>query len=160
LVVVHMMCSVSPRVYDVTSSDNFTRVSVTLNGFCEGLAADTYGMVWRVSDQYACDYDGMTHSGGHGDHVGQFRRLFWIMLVVAVPVVAFSHMFAMILGYPLPKTAFIGWISPVHRHGDAVWGGRPFLWCPLRAEARKPGMMLLSRSLAITVAFVASSGRA
>src|SRR5688572_23361503 len=28
-----------------------------------------------------------SHGGhaGHGDHVGQFRRLFWIMLVFAVP---------------------------------------------------------------------------
>lgn len=35
---------------------------------------------------------------GHGDHVGRFRRLFWIMLVLAVPVVAFSPMFGMLLG--------------------------------------------------------------
>ena len=27
---------------------------------------------------------------GHGDHVAQFRRLFWIMLVLAVPTVALS----------------------------------------------------------------------
>ena len=41
------------------------------------------------------------HSGheGHGDHVGQFRRLFWIMLVLAVPVVGFNDMFAHLLGY-------------------------------------------------------------
>ena len=103
-------------------------------------------------------HDGMTHSGGHGDHVRQFRRLFWIMLVVAVPVVAFSHMFAMILGYPLPETAFIGWISPVLGTVMYVWGGRPFLTGALsELKARKPGMMLLI-ALAITVAFVASWG--
>src|SRR5699024_7280572 len=34
------------------------------------------------------------HGGhaGHGDHVGQFRRLFWIMLVLAIPVVGFNDM--------------------------------------------------------------------
>jgi len=26
--------------------------------------------------------------GGHGDHAAQFRRLFWIMLVFAIPVIA------------------------------------------------------------------------
>ena len=40
--------------------------------------------------------------GGHGDHVAQFRRLFWTMLVLAVPTVALSGMFAMILGYAVP----------------------------------------------------------
>ena len=36
------------------------------------------------------------HAGhaGHGDHAGQFRRLFWIMLVLAVPVVGFNDMFS------------------------------------------------------------------
>ncbi|MGX1879085.1 hypothetical protein ACWIHP_30950, partial [Nocardia fluminea] len=33
-----------------------------------------------------------SHSGhgehaGHGDHVAMFRRLFWVMLVLAIPVV-------------------------------------------------------------------------
>lgn len=48
------------------------------------------------------DHRAMNHSG-HGDHVGQFRRLFWIMLVLAVPTIAFSDMFASIIGYPLPR---------------------------------------------------------
>ena len=55
-----------------------------------------------------------THGhGGHGDHVSQFRRLFWIMLLLAVPVVVFSPMFAMLLGYALPDVPGIGWVSPV-----------------------------------------------
>ena len=39
---------------------------------------------------------------GHGDHVGQFRRLVLGELVLAIPVVAFSPMFAMLLGYSVP----------------------------------------------------------
>ncbi|MBC7590076.1 MAG: heavy metal translocating P-type ATPase [Salinibacterium sp.] len=97
-------------------------------------------------------------SMGHGDHAGQFRRLFWIMLVIAVPVVAFSHMFAMILGYPLIDAAAIAWISPVLGTVMYVWGGRPFLTGALsELRSRKPGMMLLI-ALAITVAFIASWG--
>lgn len=41
--------------------------------------------------------------GGHGDHVGQFRRLFWIMLVLSIPVVGFNDMFADLIGYDLPQ---------------------------------------------------------
>lgn len=92
--------------------------------------------------------------GGHGDHVGQFRQLFWINLVIAVPVVAFSPMFAMILGYSVPNWAI--WIAPLLGTVMYVWGGRPFLagaWNELKG--RKPGMMLLI-ALAITVAFFTS----
>ena len=102
----------------------------------------------------------MDHSGhsGHGDHVAQFRRMFWIMLVIAVPVVLASHMFAMIIGYPLPDIAAIAWISPVLGTVMYFWGGKPFLTGAVsEIRARKPGMMLLI-ALAITVAFVASWG--
>ena len=88
----------------------------------------------------------------------RFRRLFWIMLVLAVPVVGFSSMFAMILGYPLPDAAWVGWVSPVLGTVMYVWGGAPFLTGAVsELRARKPGMMLLI-GLAITVAFLASWG--
>jgi Cu2+-exporting ATPase len=90
--------------------------------------------------------------------VAQFRRLFWIMLVLAVPVVGFSGMFAEILGYSLPDITGVTWISPILGTIMYVWGGRPFLSGAVgEVRARKPGMMLLI-SLAITVAFVASWG--
>lgn len=108
-------------------------------------------------------HEGMDHAGhgghaGHGDHVGQFRRLFWIMLVLAVPVVAFSSMFGMLLGYELPDAAWVKWISPVLGTVMFFWGGWPFLTGAVsEVRSRKPGMMLLI-GLAITVAFVASLG--
>jgi Cu2+-exporting ATPase len=94
--------------------------------------------------------------GGHGDHVGQFRRLFWIMLILAVPVIAFSGMFSMLLGYSLPAAGWVGWISPLLGTVMYVWGGRPFLTGAVdELRRRQPGMMLLI-ALAITVAFAAS----
>lgn len=114
-------------------------------------------------DHEAMDHAAMDHGGhgghaGHGDHVGQFRRLFWIMLVLAVPVVAFSPMFAMVLGYSLPDAAWVPWVSPVLGTVMYVWGGKPFLTGAVsELKARKPGMMLLI-ALAITVAFFASWG--
>ena len=95
---------------------------------------------------------------GHGDHVGQFRRLFWIMLVLAVPVVGFNDMFAHLIGYHLPEAAWVSWVSPILGTVVYFWGGWPFLTGGLREiRSRKPGMMLLI-ALAITVAFLASWG--
>jgi len=95
---------------------------------------------------------------GHGDHVAQFRKLFWVMLVIAVPVVGLSQAFAMLLGYSVPDMAWIAWVSPVLGAVMYVWGGAPFLTGAVsELRARQPGMMLLI-ALAITVAFLASLG--
>ncbi|MDX1889504.1 heavy metal translocating P-type ATPase [Mycolicibacterium sp. 050158] len=94
----------------------------------------------------------------HGGHVAQFRRLFWIMVVLAVPTVALSGMFAMIVGYAVPDLPGVQWVSPVVGTVMYLWGGRPFLAGALsEIRSRTPGMMLLI-ALAITVAFVASWG--
>ncbi|GAA2174880.1 heavy metal translocating P-type ATPase [Agrococcus versicolor] len=112
----------------------------------------------------ATDTEHAHHSGhgghgghsGHGDHVGQFRRLFWIMLVLAVPTVTLSGMFSMLLGYDLPDVPLIEWVSPVLGTVMYLWGGWPFLTGAVaELRAKQPGMMLLI-ALAITVAFVAS----
>lgn len=96
----------------------------------------------------------MNHSG----HVQKFRKLFWIMLAVAVPVVAFSKMFSMLLDYELPDAAWVGFVSPALGTLMFVWGGWPFLdGAGYELRARKPGMMLLI-SLAISVAYLASLG--
>ncbi|WP_221936902.1 heavy metal translocating P-type ATPase [Mycolicibacterium sp. 018/SC-01/001] len=96
--------------------------------------------------------------GGHGDHVAQFRQLFWLNLIIAVPVLAFSSMFATLLGYPVPVVPGAHWIAPLLGTVMYIVGGRPFLSGALsEIRSRKPGMMLLI-GLAITVAFVASWG--
>ncbi|MGD7789128.1 heavy metal translocating P-type ATPase [Propionibacteriaceae bacterium Y1700] len=103
-------------------------------------------------------HDGHAGHAGHGDHVGQFRRLFWIMLVFAVPVVVFNTMFAHLIGYGLPEAAWVWWVSPVLGTVMYFWGGWPFLTGAVsEIRSRKPGMMLLI-GLAITVAFLASWG--
>ncbi|AWH96366.1 ATPase [Dietzia psychralcaliphila] len=92
----------------------------------------------------------------HSDHVRQYGRLFWIMLALGIPTVAFSPMFAMLLGYEVPGWGL--WVAPALGTVMYLWGGRPFLgggWDELRS--RQPGMMLLI-SLGITVAFLASWG--
>ena len=96
--------------------------------------------------------------GGHHDHVAQFRRLFWIMVLLAIPTVALSGMFAMILGYTVPEFPGARWVSPVLGTVMYFWGGRPFLTGAIsEIRSRAPGMMLLI-GLAITVAFISSWG--
>ena len=103
--------------------------------------------------------DHADHSGhgGHAGHAEHFRRLFWVMLALAVPVVALSPMFAMLVGYPVPG-GLLAWVAPVLGTVMYVWGGRPFLTGAVdEIRGRQPGMMLLV-GLAITVAFGASWG--
>ena len=96
----------------------------------------------------------------HNKHAGHdpaaFRRQFWIVLLLTVPVVVWSEEVQHWLGYSAPTfpgseqiPAFLGTIV-------FAYGGRVFL-VGARAElsARQPGMMTLI-SLAIVVAFVAS----
>ncbi|MGN2638992.1 heavy metal translocating P-type ATPase [Nocardia takedensis] len=105
----------------------------------------------------------LEHGGGHEGHgghaghdAGMFRRLFWVMLVLAVPVVGASMMFADLLGYSVPDA--LSWVSPLGGTIMFFWGGRPFLTGAVaEIRARQPGMMLLI-ALAITVAFLASWG--
>ena len=92
--------------------------------------------------------------------MAQFRRLFWINLVLAVPVVGFSPMFATLLGYETPGFPGAMWIAPILGTVMYVWGGRPFLTGAFsEIRSRAPGMMLLI-GLGITVAFLASWGAA
>ena len=67
--------------------------------------ADHHGGEHGVHDTSVHHDSHADHGGhaGHGaDHVAQFRKLFWINLIIAVPVIAFSTMFAMLLGYAVP----------------------------------------------------------
>ncbi|MGP4064636.1 copper-translocating P-type ATPase [Oceanobacillus sp. M65] len=100
------------------------------------------------------------HGGGHGDHHGhmveEFKKRFWITLILAIPISYLSPMIQMLIGYE------------VNLSGDTVvlfllstfvffYGGKPFLlgaWDEIKAKA--PGMMLLI-SLAIITAYVYSS---
>ncbi|MFK5691166.1 heavy metal translocating P-type ATPase [Ornithinimicrobium sp. LYQ92] len=94
----------------------------------------------------------------HGDHVAQFRQLFWLMLALAVPVVGFNETFAHLIGYHLPEAGWARWVSPVLGTVMYAWGGRPFLTGAVdEVRSRAPGMMLLI-ALAITVAFLSSWG--
>ncbi|WP_225668064.1 MULTISPECIES: copper-translocating P-type ATPase [unclassified Arthrobacter] len=96
----------------------------------------------------------------HGEHAGHstamFKNKFWLSLILAVPVVLFSHMFAMIVGYTPPDFPGATWISPILGTIIFFYGGAPFLkGAVIELKSRQPGMMLLI-AMAISVAFIAS----
>ncbi|MEG9247458.1 copper-translocating P-type ATPase [Arthrobacter sp. Soc17.1.1.1] len=85
-----------------------------------------------------------------------FRSRFWASLVLAVPVVAFSPMFTMLLGRMPPEFPGSTLIAPVLGTIIFLYGGTPFLKGGVsELRSRQPGMMLLI-AMAISVAFIAS----
>jgi P-type Cu2+ transporter len=104
----------------------------------------------------------MDHSAhaGHGtDHTGHeqmFRTRFWWCLLLSIPVLLYSEMIQMWLGFRPPVFPFSGWIPFVFSIVIFLYGGVPFLQMAVpELRERKPGMMTLI-SLAISVAFLYS----
>ena len=109
------------------------------------------------------DHGSQGEAGGHAahnKHAGHdpdvFRRQFWIVLLLTIPVVIWSHEVMMWLGYTAPEFPGSVWVAPILGSIVFVYGGRVFLE-GARTELgdRQPGMMTLI-SLAIVVAFVTS----
>jgi Cu2+-exporting ATPase len=92
----------------------------------------------------------------HSSHADMFRRLFWINLVLALPVVFYSPMIQDWFGYSAPHFPGYTLVAPIFGSIIFFYGGWPFLsggWSELKA--RQPGMMLLI-AMAISVAYGAS----
>jgi Cu2+-exporting ATPase len=104
------------------------------------------------------------HNPGHGemghDHhkmmIEDFKKRFWITLILTIPILVFSPMIQGFLGYELllPGNPYILFVlsSVVY-----FYGGWPFItgfWSEIKKKA--PGMMTLI-AMAITVAYVYSS---
>ncbi|MEP6681520.1 MAG: heavy metal translocating P-type ATPase, partial [Chloroflexota bacterium] len=104
--------------------------------------------------------DHSSHHQTHNKHAGHdpeaFRRQFWIVLLLTVPVVFWSTEVQHWLGYTAPTFPGSDWVPALVGTLVFLYGGRVFLE-GARAELadRQPGMMTLI-SLAIVVAFAAS----
>ncbi|WP_019153629.1 copper-translocating P-type ATPase [Robertmurraya massiliosenegalensis] len=100
------------------------------------------------------------HGGGHSGHhehmLEDFKKRFWVSLVLAIPISYLSHMIQMLFGYEINftgDTLLIFLLSTI----VFFYGGKPFLfgaWNEIKD--RTPGMMLLI-SLAIVTAYVYST---
>ncbi|RPI89158.1 MAG: heavy metal translocating P-type ATPase, partial [Chloroflexi bacterium] len=103
--------------------------------------------------------DHSAHEGHGADHTGHeqmFRVRFWWSLLLSIPVLAYSEMIQMWLGFNPPAFPFSEWIPFVFSLIIFSYGGIPFLQMAVpELRERKPGMMTLI-SLAISVAFIYS----
>lgn len=97
-----------------------------------------------------------SHNAHAGHSPDMFKRPFWVSLVLTIPIIAYSEMIQMLLGYRLPTfpgSAYIGLIL-----GSVIfwYGGWPFLSGAVgEIRNRTPGMMTLV-ALAITTAYAYS----
>src|SRR5215211_3672761 len=96
------------------------------------------------------------HGTDHTGHEQMFRVRFWWSLLFSIPVLLYSGMIQMWLGFTLPAFPFSQWIPFVFSLIVFAYGGIPFLQMAVpELKERKPGMMTLI-SLAISVAFIYS----
>jgi P-type Cu2+ transporter len=111
----------------------------------------------RGADLAAGNHDAHAAHDKHAGHDPDvFRRQFWIVLALTIPVVIWSEEVQMWLGYTAPVFPGSEWIPAVLGTVVFAYGGRVFLRGAITELAdRQPGMMTLI-SLAIVVAFVAS----
>jgi Cu2+-exporting ATPase len=95
-----------------------------------------------------------THDHGmHDMHHANFKLLFWVDLVLAIPTLVFSTGLQDILGLTGPRFPGSQWIPLAFGTVIFVLGGRVFLSGGIaELRAKQPGMMTLI-SLAILVAF-------
>lgn len=96
------------------------------------------------------------HSGHHEGMIADFKKRFWVVLILSIPIVLLSSMVQMLFGYHLefPGSKVILFIlsSIVF-----FYGGLPFLKGAVSEfKARKPGMMMLI-TLAIISAYIYST---
>ncbi len=106
----------------------------------------------------AADPDG--RHAAHSKHAGHdpavFRRQFWVVLALTIPVVLWSSEVQHWLGYRAPAFPGSDWIPAALGTLVFAYGGRVFLVGAIsELRDRLPGMMTLI-SLAIVVAFVTS----
>lgn len=100
----------------------------------------------------AHDGHGVDHSG----HEQMFRVRFWWSLLLSIPVLLYSEMIQMWLGFTPPTFPFSEWLPFVFSVAIFAYGGVPFIKMAIpELRDRKPGMMTLI-SLAISVAFAYS----
>ncbi|HSJ89847.1 MAG TPA: copper-translocating P-type ATPase [Anaerolineales bacterium] len=103
--------------------------------------------------------DHSAHAGHGTDHTGHeqmFRNRFWWSLLLSIPVLLYSGMIQMWLGFTPPVFPFSQWIPFIFSLIVFAYGGIPFLQMAVpELQDRKPGMMTLI-SLAISVALIYS----
>ncbi len=106
--------------------------------------------------EHKMDHGSHDHTGHHQMMIKDFRKRFWISLVITAPILVLSPMIQDLLGYSL-SFPYVNYILFLLSSIVYFYGGWPFL-TGLAGEVKKkqPGMMTLI-AVAITVAWGYSS---
>src|SRR5512145_2986451 len=84
------------------------------------------------------------HGTDHSGHEQMFRVRFWWSLLLSIPVLLYSEMIQMWLGFTLPAFPLSQWVPFVFSLIVFGYGGIPFLQMAVpELKDRKPGMMTL-----------------
>jgi len=105
---------------------------------------------------------GIQNVGEHAQHIDRsgheamFRRRFWVSVLLSIPVLLYTPMLQMWLGFKIPEFLGSQWVALLFAVAVFGYGGVPFIQMAVpEIRNRQPGMMLLV-SLAISVSFVYS----
>ncbi|MFB1100451.1 heavy metal translocating P-type ATPase [Terribacillus sp. JSM ZJ617] len=102
------------------------------------------------------DHSGSGHGAHHGHMVEDFKRRFFISLLVSIPVFFLSHMIQSLLGFEF-TFPFDSYVLFLLASFVFFYGGYPFLTGAINElKEKNPGMMTLI-ALAILVAYVYST---
>ena len=102
------------------------------NGSADARADAHHG---RVHDAQAGGHQAHAKHAGHDPDA--FRRQFWIVLVLTIPVVIWSQEVQQWLGYEAPTVPGSEWIAPILGTVVFVYGGR--VSCKERASSCTTG---------------------
>ncbi len=92
----------------------------------------------------------------HAHHIEEFKRRFFVALVISIPIIALSDSIQMWFGYRL-EVPFQGYVLTLLSTAIYLYGGWPFLKGIVdEVKRRQPGMMTLI-AIAISVAFFYSA---
>lgn len=68
-------------------------------------------------------HEGHNHDEHAGHSVTKFKDRFWLSLLLSIPVIVFSPMFATFLGYTVPEFSGSTWVAPVLGTVIFLYGG-------------------------------------
>ncbi len=112
----------------------------------------------KQAQNHSSSSSSQNHQGHHGKMVADFRRRFWISLIITFPILALSPLIQSFLGIEgVLDFAGDSWVLFAFSTVVFFYGGKPFysgLFEELRAKS--PGMMTLI-GLAISVAYFYSA---
>ena len=115
-----------------------------------------HSMDAKAKEDHSAHASHAGHGTDHSGHEQMFRVRFWWSLLLSIPVLVYSEMIQMWLGFTPPALPLSEWIPFIFSLVIFGYGGIPFLQMAVpEVQDRKPGMMTLI-SLAISVAFIYS----